>query len=233
MRRRRCLQLCIQKTDIVLAALISVVALLWADNGYSAVRCILGGIIYSEDGQIDSVALGKWLFIYGICFLMTGRKIAEKMQIYRYTVYRSGSFACWWRKLFVEIQLYMLVILFLYSFLWLVVDVIQGAWYRDGIIMVTFYLHCSLYITTFLVGSLFMERNEVPCLLLLLEGMLYCISVKWKLPMLNSGMYVELITAGWIKYYLALIFQLAGIAGLYLLVPKLQKRGCLEGRKIC
>ncbi len=232
MRRRRCLQLYIQKTDIVLAILISVVTLLWTDNGYSAVRGVLGGIIYSEDGQIDSVALGKWLFIYGVCFLMTGRKIAEKMQLYKYTVYRSGSFACWWRKLFAETQLYMLVILFLYSSLWLVVDVIQGTWYRDGMIMVTFYLHCSLYITVFLVSSLFMERNEVPCLLLLVEGMLYCISVKWKLPMLNGGMYVELITAGKIRYCLMLAFQLAGSVSLYLMVPELQKRGCLEGRKI-
>lgn len=232
MRRRQCPQLYIQKTDIVLAILISVVTLLWTDNGYSAVRGVLGGIIYSEDGQIDSVGLGKWLFIYGVCFLMTGRKIAEKMQIYKYTVYRSGSFAGWWRKLFTEIQLYTLVILFLYSSLWLVVDVIQGTWYRDGMIMVTFYLHCSLYITVFLVSSLFMERNAVPCLLLLLEGMLYCISVKWKLPMLNSGMYVELITAGKIRYYLILMFQMAGIVGLYLLVPKLQKKGCLERRKI-
>lgn len=232
MRRRRWPQLYVQKTDIVLAILISVVTLLWTDNGYSAVRCILGGIIYSEDGQIDSVALGKWLFIYGVCFLMTGRKIAEKMQIYRYTVYRSGSFACWWRKLFAETQLYMLVILFLYSSLWLVADVIQGTWYRDGMIMITFYLHCSLYITIFLVSSLFMERNEVPCLLLLLEGMLYCISVKWKLPILNGGMYVELITVGKIRYCLVLIFQLAGSVSLYLVVPELQKRGCLEGRKI-
>ncbi len=232
MRRRRWPQLYVQKTDIVLAILISVVTLLWTDNGYSVVRGVLGGIIYSEDGQIDSVALGKWLFIYGVCFLMTGRKIVEKMQIYKYTVYRSGSFACWWRKLFAETQLYMLVILFLYSSLWLVADVIQGTWYRDGMIMITFYLHCSLYITAFLVSSLFMERNEVPCLLLLVEGMLYCISVKWKLPILNGGMYVELITAGKIRYCLVLIFQLAGSVSLYLVVPELQKRGCLEGRKI-
>ena len=95
-----------------------------------------------------------------------------------------------------------------------------------------FFLHLSVYMSGIIVCDFVCEKNILPCILIVLEGMLYVLSVDYRLPALAWGMYVH-CTSSEIGIFspVLCVIKTVLILGCYAIIPVFWKYGIIE-RKV-
>lgn len=224
---------CIDVRDGLAVICYSVFAWYWIDGTKGIIIEILGGIPIENGNMIEIVPLGKWLFLFAFYFLIVCRKLSKSRSILNFTLYRHKYFKLWWKYHFITIHITNFLIFIISCAIWRILEIFDGK-SSDGNFAVTivFFLHLSVWISILTLSDIIFERKIAPCILLILEGMLYIFSVNYNMPYLVCGMYVrcsysELGVVAAAAYGIEIFI----IAVCYFTAPQLWKFGYLE-RKI-
>lgn len=220
---------CIDKWDALAALAYSVLTWTWTDVSKRGFTGILGGISTENGNTIELVPLGKWLFLFAFYFLIICRKLYQTISNLTLTVYRYQSFKQWWRHSFMMIHLTDALIFTETCAVWGIFESISGNpdWEAIAVVAV-FFLHLSVWVSILEVCNVAFERQIAPCVLLILEGMLYILSVNYDQPVLACGMYVRCVCAA--PGIAAAVYGAEAmiIMVCYFAAPQLWKSGYLE-----
>lgn len=215
--------------DILAVICYSVFTLYWSSQLKSIVAEILAGISM-EGSVIEIVPLGKWLFLFAFYFFIIGRKLSKNRRMLLFVLYRYRYFEAWWKCHFITIHIANFIIFLISCIVWETFDWFNGNFTNESFAVISvFFLHLSAGISVLTAGNILFNAKLTPCILLILEGMLYIVSVNFNLPFLVCGMYVNCsyhslgIIAG-----AAYGVEILIIAICYLTVPGLWKLGYLE-----
>jgi hypothetical protein len=205
----------------------------WINSEKGVITGIIGGIPFANGNIIEIVLLGKWLFLYAFYFFIICRKLGKSKSNIVFTLYRYKYFKTWWRHHFVSIHTTSFFVFIASCAIWRFFDIFYRKSDDEFIaVMLAFFLHLSVWISILALCDVVSERKIAPCILLIVEGMLYIFSVNYNLTFLECGMYVRC------HYYrmgygvvAAYGVEILMIAICYFSVPRLWKYGFLE-RKV-
>lgn len=156
----------------------------WIDKDDEVIFRILSGIPDYGGRTIEIVSLGKWLFLFGFFFLMACRTINMSREIKKFQMYRCQKFIRWWSQYFAVVHMVnALTFLIAYFIWWLVCRENE----KMEVVFV-FFLHLSCMISILLLFD-FIGKKIMPCILILIEGIGYVLSVNYDIPWLACGMY--------------------------------------------
>lgn len=182
----------IDRWDILAALGFSVLVWSWTDGTKRGITGILGGISTENGNTIELVPLGKWLFLFAFYFLIICRRLYQTKSNLTFALYRYRSFKRWWRHSFMMIHLTDLLIFIGTCAVWGIFGLLSGNPDGEAIaVLAVFSLHLSVWVSILALGNVVFERQLMPCVLLILEGMLYILSVNYDQPVLACGMYVR------------------------------------------
>lgn len=212
----------------------SVFAWHWIDGAKGIITEILGGIPIENGNMIEIVPLGKWLFLFAFYFFIVCRKLSKTESILTFTLYRHKYFKSWWKHYFITMHITDLLIFIISCAIWRILEIFNGKSGDENFaIILVFFLHLSVWISILILSNIIFERKIAPCILLILEGMLYIFSVNYHLPFLACGMYVR---CSYLKLGVvaaaAYGIEILIIAICYFIAPKLWRFGCLERKAI-
>lgn len=156
----------------------------WTDKDDEVIFRILGGIPDYGGRTIEIVPLGKWLFLFGFFFLIACRTINMSQQIKKLQMYRYQKFVKWWSQHFTVVHM---VNAFTFFTAYLIWRLICGENGKIEVVFV-FFLHLSCMISILLLFD-FIGKKTVPCILIIIEGMGYVLSVNYDISWLACGMY--------------------------------------------
>lgn len=151
---------------------------------------MFGGISFELGDIIDVVGLGRWLLMLAVYFFIIGLKLSMENSIRIFAVYRYSGFYEWWTRHFTRVQKICFIVFILNCAVFGIWDIcfgqLESSWIAD---VLYFYLHIAMYCAVITVGDLVCEKNLLPCVLLVLEAVLYVISVKLAPSYIAFGMY--------------------------------------------
>lgn len=189
---------------------------------------ILEGIPYY--GELAMIPMGKWLFLFAFFFLILCRKQTKYRPLTRYAMYRYGNFDKWWRHHFCGQYGYFSICFWFCCLLRSLVEIVCGEITWEVIeTELFFFLHLSVYIGIIIFCDFIWKNNYAPCVLLVIEGMLYVFSVDYKMPALSCGMYMHCSYSKIGIWSVVLcILKLLLIWGCYISVPCIWKKEMAE-----
>lgn len=204
----------------------------WSTNETKdTTQMILNGI--PNYGELEILLMGKWLFLLSIFFFMLCRKQAKLKPIQGFILYRKQYFNSWWRQHFWKQYGYFAFGFWISVLLWHCMDLCRGIT-EFGCVgeVLFFFLHLSVYMSGIIVCDFVCEKNILPCILIVFEGMLYVLSVDYRLPALAWGMYVHCAFSkiGFLSPVLCVIKTVL-ILGWYASIPVFWKYRIIE-RKV-
>lgn len=156
----------------------------WTEKKDEAIFGILGGIPDYGGRTIEIVPLGKWLFLFGFFFLIACRTINMSQQIKNFQMYRHQKFVRWWSQHFAVVHMVNVLTFFTAYLIWRLICRENG----ELEAVFTFFLHLSCMISILLLFD-FIGTKIMPCILIVVEGMGYVLSVNYDIPWLACGMY--------------------------------------------
>lgn len=206
----------------------------WINNTQNAIMEILGGIPNEMGSTIEMVPLGKWLFLFAFYSFIICRKLSKNRKILTFTLYRHRCFKSWWKHHFIAMHITDFLVFVISCSIWGTLELFNGKWTKENFaIILVFFLHLSVWVSILAVSDIIFERKIAPCILLILEGMLYVCSVNFNLPFLVCGMYVNCSYPKLgIVSVMAYGIEVLTVAICYLVVPRLWRFGCLERKVI-
>ena len=178
--------------EVIIIFLFSVFMIIWNVGCKNIVCNIYGGVEYNY-GDINVLAMGKWLFVFAMYFLITGYEMLNNQRMFLFEIYRYKNYKTWWRNYFFNTQ-FSIFLIYIFSALELVI--IEQ---RDGIslmndllIIVFFYMHLQMYISILICSGVLFKNSICPGVLVVFEGLLYVFSVSDNNLIGISGMYIRL-----------------------------------------
>lgn len=227
---RRFMRESIDMWDILAVLFFSVFTRFWLEDYECVIEGILGGISTEYGNELELFAMGKWMFLFAFYFFIICRKLSRNRRVLTFTLSRCKSFKEWWNHQFITIHGINFMIFAMNCVIWKVFEAADGKNSSDGMaIIVTFFLHLSVWVSILTLCDVVFESKIVPCIMLVAEGMLYVCSVSFDAPWIACGMYARCSYArvGIIAVIIVVIKALV-LAACYLAVPKLWKCGYLE-----
>lgn len=203
-----------------------------ADKTDGAITGILGGI--PDYGELELVPMGRWLFLFGFYFLSACRQLGKKRKLGIFTLYRYQSFHAWWKNCFGMTHMANLLVFLIGCAVWELAGLLSGKTGTHEIeIIVVFYLHLSVWISILIVSDIVFEKKIMPCILIIVEAVLYVFSVNYENPYLAGGMYLRCsYRENGIFSVAVYIIEIVIIVICYKIEPFLWKQGIWEGRKM-
>lgn len=210
-------------------------AVMWHGEKEGIIFFILGGIKNDMGKQIELLPMGKWLFLFGYFFMIIGMQLARERQSVTLLMHRYGSFYKWWRTHFINIE-FLIMILFLSSIcIWKCMEFVYEVKSLNFIwICVTYFIHLICMGAVEISSDILFSSKVMSAILIILEGILYILSIQYSLPWLAAGMFVRSDKYQKDGYSILLVYiiEVFIIAICYLAVPVLWKCGWLERREI-
>lgn len=175
--------------DGLLTALMAGITYIWTADREHPLFSLLGGVEDAGGGEINILALGKWLFLTGFFLLMAGRELVRRRQMFLFCVYRYGDVKNWWTHTFLGVLgrmciLYMEAVVLWGVFQWMETNLIQGIWQ-----VCTFGLHMLCLVAVVCASGVAFSKNYMLPILLVAEGILCVLAVQCDMPVFASGMY--------------------------------------------
>lgn len=165
----------------------------WSDKRNGLLVGALGGVPDNGSGALELLCLGKWLFLYAFFFFIICRELIVDERIFGFTVYRFRSFKTWWRMHFCSVLTANAVVYTFVSFLWWTADRINGQSNNKALVIyMIFLLHLSCMAGIILLFDYLTANKLAPCILIITEGILYVLSVRYRIPWLACGMFCRI-----------------------------------------
>ena len=162
---------------------------MWSDKSCGVIYSILGGIEI-ENHQINLLKLGKWLFIFAVYFFIFIKKLTDNRKTRLLSLYRYESFKDWWKCFFLNSQLSMFGIYIINCLFFYVLEFITNNHSNHIIeIIFIFYVHLATLLSIIIACNQIITKSIIPCVLIILEGIAYLLSVQYSLLILSCGMY--------------------------------------------
>lgn len=205
----------------------------WIDGKKGIIIEILGGIPIENGNMIEIVPLGKWLFLFAFYFFIVCRKLSKSRSILTIALYRHQYFKSWWKCHFITIHITNFLIFIISCAIWRILEIFEGKSGGESFaVMLVFFLHLNVWISILILSDIIFERKIAPCILLILEGILYIFSINYNLQFLVCGMYVR-CSFSQLGIAAAAVYgiEISIIAACYFIAPQLWRYGYSE-RKI-
>ena len=184
-----------KKTGIINTLVIisaAVFVWLWSDKSGGVIYSAYGGIEI-ESRELNLIKLGKWLFIYGLYFLLLIKQLTDNKKTQLFSIYRFGSFKAWWKSYFLKIHLLMLGSYVISCLVFYVIELITDNHSSNTIeVLFIFYVHLATYISIIIACNQMFTKSLVPCVLIVFEGITYLISVQSSVMISSCGMYTSM-----------------------------------------
>lgn len=227
--------------DALLTLLVGLIVFLWTLEPGDIIMGILGGIPVKEGNVIAPGIIGidgiqhlplcKWLFLFAFFLLIACRGLAKAREFMGFSLCRYPSFKAWWGWNFATVHIVVALVYLASCALWLLLGLAGGRASAEGFpAMLVFYLHLNAMVSVLILGDLLVEKKIVPCILIVIEGLLYVFSVNFRIPALACGMYVRCSYSpqsgmvAIVAYALEIFITVA----CYAAAPALWRRGRLE-----
>lgn len=195
------------------------------------VRYLFGGIEWLDDGYLDLLALGRWLFLYGMLLffftLFVNRKRrSSQFILYRYRTFRKWWSVSFWSGIFITEGMFFGIVFICFACNG-VGDVRQNLY-----ICIVYGIHLALAGSIIRVVDFLYPGIPITAYLIIWEGVSYVLSVQFDCSGIVSGMYVRSTSyiSGGFSIETACIIKGILIGLCYETVCELWKKGYIDGK---
>ena len=163
----------------------------WAEPCGGILKVLVGGVEESG-GEILSVPMGRWLFVFGWIFLAAGLESSRAKRMLIFECYRYRSFGKWWSGKCLHIQGMVLILYMEMAAVWYVLEVATGRKTEEaGWILLTFGLHMELLVTVEICFDVMWVKGLAAGVLLVAAGMGYVLAEQAGISCMAGGMFVR------------------------------------------
>lgn len=173
------------KWNLILVVCFAFFIYYWTWQKQNPILEILGGIPDYGQKNIEILPLGKWLFLLAFFFFISCKEMHTELKTWIFELYRYQSFKLWWRRHFWGIHLITAQVFLIAYLIW----TIFGRMNMQLEVAIIFYLHLSSLISILLVADYISTTKIIPCVMLIIEGVGYVLSVNYDVPWIVCGMY--------------------------------------------
>lgn len=225
------------RCQIVLVGISILFALLiqqWpGEQNNSTLLSVLGGIKIEEDHHINLLAMGRWLFVLGFFLVILGIDITAFQRAGSMALYRYKNIDNWWNAYFFAIHKNILL-----YYMSIIITVLLYNDEKTGIdtilVILTYYLHLCCLISFILAFDIVFQKRGILGIVVVFEGFLYILTLKYSCMWLVPGMYV---CSSWyivngFEGFIVFLLELLMIVLFWKMVPFLWKKGILERKNV-
>lgn len=176
-------------SNIIFMAAFALFTWMWSDKYDGVITSVLGGI-ETESDIIDILGLGKWLFLFAVYFLILNKMLVDNRKTLLFSLYRYRDFKSWWKQYFLRLHITMFLYYLISCIVWYVIGGVTDNSSSHAVeIMIIFYMHLAMYFSIIAAADRILNKSIMPCILILIEGVTYIISVQYRHIVLTFGMY--------------------------------------------